>query len=110
MEQLKKRKKILKEGFKENQNMDWGANLYLTNNERVAYSYGNTIIQCEINDDNIVKMSIDDANKIGMGNLYDKCIKENIKCLDIIYTDGKSFEIFIYDKSIVKPIKIIRIF
>lgn len=99
---------ILKEGFTENQNKEWGANLYLAKNIRMARLYGNTVIKCEIDDKYIVEMSIDEANKIGRSYMHDKCIKEKIKCLEIIDKDGKLFGIFVFDKRIVKPLGIIK--
>lgn len=98
---------ILKEGFSEH-NKDWGATLYLVKNIRMARLYGDIVIKCEIDDKYIVEMSVYNANKIGRSCIYDKCVKEKIKCLEVIERDGGSVEIFVFDKRIAKPLEIIK--
>lgn len=125
-----KKKKILKNGFKEsNEENLVGSGIYCTSSEKLAHTYTSKeyppyrpdkrlVLKLNIDDSNILKIKYEDIAKIcgydveptewsysmdRIKGAKEYCMRKGYTGIEIIYLDCS--EICIYDKSIIKECK-----
>ena len=93
---------ILRNGFKRSNDGEFGAVLYLSLDKKFSMFYGDALLICEINDNNVTNIYLSELDKIKRMNTYKVYKDSDIKCMNVLLRNDKSFEVIVFDVSVVK--------
>lgn len=97
---------ILTNGFKRSIDGEFGAVLYLSLNKDFSKFYGDALIICEIDDSNITNIYLSELDKIKRINTFEVYKDKDIKCMNVLLRNDKSFEVIVFDVNVVRVLDI----
>ncbi|WP_346913829.1 hypothetical protein [Clostridium sp.] len=97
---------ILTNGFKRSIDGEFGAVLYLSLDKKFSMFYGDALLICEIDDSNITNIYLSELDKIKRINTYEVYKDKDIKCMNVLLRNDKSFEVIVFDVNVVRVLDI----
>lgn len=68
--------------------------------------YGDALLICEIDDNSVTNIYLSELDKIKRMNTYEVYKDRDMKCMNVLLRNDKSFEVIVFDVSIVKILDI----